>query len=150
MGKRFSGTKTWVMLLALILFSASARPDIVVIVNAASNVEQLSRDDVVNIFMGRYRKLPDGTSVMPLDIKGDAPEKKDFYKALLDKNLPEVNAYWARLVFSGRTSPPLILEDADQVLKKVTLDPTVIGYTTDSGTREGVKIVYRLPVTSTP
>ncbi|QPK64587.1 hypothetical protein IVG45_06420 [Methylomonas sp. LL1] len=132
------------LLIILMALAESAPAELVVIVNAGREIESISKQEVVNIFMGRYRKLADGGSVQPIDVKGDSPERRDFYQKLLDKSLAEINAYWARLVFSGRTSPPVSLDSQDDVLDKIARDQTVIGYV-DSAHLDGrVKVVYRL------
>ena len=46
-------------------FWVSAEP--VVVVNARSAVPKLSRDEVINIFLGRYRQLPTGETALPID-----------------------------------------------------------------------------------
>lgn len=141
-------SKRWRPLLLSVLlmsFSGAARGELLVIVNAGRGVEYLSHEEIINIFMGRYRKLPDGGYVQPLDIKGDAPERRDFYKKLLDKSLAEINAYWARLIFSGRTSPPAVLDTQREVLEKIAHDPTVIGYIERSRLDDRVKVVHTLP-----
>ena len=132
-------------LLALLLTALPAQAELVVIVNTDVKIDKLTRNDVINIFMGRYRKFPDGSSVQPLDIKGESIERQDFYKKLLDKSLADINAYWARLIFSGRTAPPLKLDTQHDVLEKVTIDPTAIGYMERSGLNAKVKVVYSLP-----
>lgn len=86
----------------LLFASAQAAAELVIIANPASGVEKLTRDEAVNIFMGRYRRLPSGMAALPMDENG---EKAVFYRALLGKELPEVQSYWARLVFSGQGSP---------------------------------------------
>src|SRR3546814_8553024 len=58
------------LLAALPGLSLGAKPptkDLVVIVNPASGVTALQPGDVVNIFMGRYRKLPSGIVAFPID-----------------------------------------------------------------------------------
>ena len=139
--------KMWCLIaLSILVFAATpAQAELVVIVNAGVKVEKLSRDDVINIFMGRYRKLSDGSSVQPLDIKGDPPERQNFYRKLLDKNLAEINAYWARLIFSGRTTPPAVLDTPREVLERVAHDPSAIGYIERSSLNTQVKVVYSLP-----
>lgn len=131
--------------LALMLSSATAHATLVVIVNANSNIEQLSRSEVVNIFMGRYRRLPDGSELRPLEVRGETPERRDFYHTLLDKSLAEINAYWARLVFSGRTQPPMALDNQRDVLDKVAHDSNAIGYIERANLNNQVKVVYVLP-----
>ncbi|CAK0742630.1 hypothetical protein CCP3SC15_1200008 [Gammaproteobacteria bacterium] len=76
-----------------------------VIVNPESGVEMLSREEVINIFLGRYRKLPSGIMAQPID-QADQTGKALFYKLLVGKELSEINSYWARLIFSGKTKPP--------------------------------------------
>lgn len=140
--------KMWrlVALSILVLSATPAQAELLVIVNANVKVEKLSREDVINIFMGRYRKLSDGSSVQPLDIKGESLERHSFYKKLLDKSPAEINAYWARLVFSGRTTPPVALDTQRDVLDKVAHDPATIGYIEKgNGLSPQVKVVYSLP-----
>jgi len=131
--------------LALMLSSATADAALVVIVNANSRVAHLSREEVVNIFMGRYRRLPDGSAVQPVEIRGEAPVRREFYQKLLDKSLAEINAYWARLLFSGRTQPPLALDSVRDVLEKVAQHPNAVGYVDSDSLNDQVKIVYKLP-----
>lgn len=131
--------------LALMLSSTTAHATLVVIVNANSKVEQLSRNEIVNIFMGRYRRLPDGSELRPLDIRGDAPERRDFYHKLVGKSLAEINAYWARLIFSGRTQPPMALDNQLEVLDKVAREDHAIGYIERANLNNQVKVVYVFP-----
>lgn len=131
--------------LLLLLAMRQAAAETVVIISAHSPVEALTREQVVNIFMGRYRKLPDGSAVHPLDTGPDTPERRDFYKKLLDKNLAEINAYWARLTFSGRTQPPQPLETSHDVVAAVGRDPHLIGYAERRAVTGPVKILLVLP-----
>ncbi|MBV5297701.1 MAG: hypothetical protein JZU64_06055 [Rhodoferax sp.] len=103
----------FILLLAL-CGGVSAEP--VVVVNAASSIGPLSHDDVINIFLGRYRRLPSGAAAMPIDQPESGALRAEFYRKLVNKDLNEINAYWSRLIFSGRTSPPLQAGNAAEVL----------------------------------
>ncbi len=127
----------WLMLVG----SAPASADLVVIVNAESGVESLTRDEAVNVFMGRYRKLPSGVAALPVDQAG---EKAAFYKALLNKELPEVQSYWARLVFSGQGSPPRQMENTTEVIDVVINNKGAIGYIDRADINDRVKVVLDL------
>jgi hypothetical protein len=140
----------WFLLATLICRPGSSYAELVVIVNAGRNVERVSRDEVVNIFMGRYRKLADGNAALPLEVRGEAVERRRFYGVLLDKSLAEINAYWARLVFSGRTSPPVAVVNAGEVLEGVARDPAMIGYLDSSLLDSRVKVVYAVPEGGAP
>ncbi|WP_438766415.1 hypothetical protein [Kushneria sp. TE3] len=114
---------TTVML--IIATSATARADIAIVINDASPVHQISHSEAVNIFMGRYRRLPNNSVALPID---QAPLKARFYRALVQKDVAEINSYWARLVFSGRASPPQQAATLDDVVDIVTHNSNALGY----------------------
>ena len=116
-----------IILLAL-LTVAACRAEIVVVVNPKSGVEKLSRDEVVNIFLGRFRQLPSGLAALPVDLPASQPEKSGFYRQLVNKDLAEINAYWARLMFSGRTTPPKQAGSVEDMIAFVGATPGAIGY----------------------
>src|SRR5689334_20372889 len=100
------------LLLGLLGPAHAAEPnDLVVIVSAGSGVAALTREQAINIFMGRYRSLPSGLVAFPIDLGENSVERGLFYQRLVGKDLADVDAYWARLVFSGQTSPPLRVPD---------------------------------------
>jgi hypothetical protein len=135
------------LLTALPELSQGAKPadrDLVVIVNPASGVTALQPNDAVNIFMGRYRKLPSGIVAFPIDIGERSPEREQFYRQLVHKGLAEVDAYWARLVFSGQTSPPLQVPDGKTAVQLVAGNRAAIAYVDRSAVDERVKIVLDL------
>ncbi|WFF41749.1 hypothetical protein EVC62_09695 [Salinicola endophyticus] len=113
------------LLVALLSLVMPAMADIAIVVNTGSGVSHLTRSDAVNIFMGRYRKLPSGNPALPLDV---APFKARFYRALVNKNLAEINSYWARLVFSGENSPPQQVATVAEMRQIVTSNPGAVGY----------------------
>lgn len=126
----------------LVLTAGVARAEIVVVVHPDSGVAEMSRDDVVNIYMGRYQGLPSGITAFPVDLE---PLKAEFYRRLVDRTLPEINSYWARLVFSGRASPPRQVPDAAAVLEVVSSNKGALGYLPrDAVDEERVRIVYGL------
>ncbi|MDP2785559.1 MAG: hypothetical protein Q8O38_13340 [Sulfurimicrobium sp.] len=114
-------------LLAL-LAAPPAVAELVVVANAGSGVERLSRDEVINIFLGRYRQLPSGLAALPIDQPAEQPLKAQFYRKLVNKDLAEINAYWARLIFSGKTSPPRQAASAAEVMAWLVRTPGAIGY----------------------
>lgn len=102
--------------------------DLVVVVNARSGVERLTLDDTINIFLGRYRQLPGGITALPVDQPPFQPERARFYQLLVDKDLAEINAYWARLVFSGKTNPPHQATGAAEVIEWLAGHKGAVGY----------------------
>lgn len=130
-------------LLTLLPMMASAS-EIVVIVNPRSGVDKLSRDEAINIFLGRSRQLPSGLPAQPVDLPATHPDKAGFYRLLVNKELPEINSYWARLVFSGRTPPPLQAASTEELLEIVGKTPGAIGYLERSRIDARVKVALEL------
>lgn len=131
-------------LLTLLPMLTAAAESIVVVVNQAAGIETLSRNDVINIFMGRFRQLPSGATAQPIDMPV-SPVRAQFYRVLVNKEPAEINAYWARLVFAGRTSPPIQADTADDVLKALRANPGGIAYLERSRVTSREKIVFELP-----
>jgi len=128
-----------------ILSCADALADVVVVVDAKSGVERLTQDEVINIFLGRHRKLPTGVAAMPIDQPLSSGLRAEFYRKLADKDLAEINAYWARLYFSGKTRPPLQANSSKEVLSHVVDTPGGVGYLERNQVDARVRIVLSFP-----
>ncbi|MDP2963835.1 MAG: hypothetical protein Q8N54_13840 [Sulfurimicrobium sp.] len=127
------------LLALLATFHAVAEP--VVVVNASSGIERLSRDEVINIFLGRYRQFPSGLAALPIDQPAGHPLKAQFYHKLVNKDLAEINAYWARLIFSGRTSPPRQATSEMEVVEWLVRNRGAIGYVDHSKVDARLKVI---------
>lgn len=117
---------------------------LVVVVDARSDIERLSRNEVVNIFMGRYRVLPSGEPAHPFD-HPTRTVKASFYKKLLGKDMADINAYWARLLFSGRTAPPRQAQSLREMIDWLSSQRGGVAYLEREQVDNRVKIVLELP-----
>lgn len=136
--------RKFLLLLCLCFISPLAAADLVVVAHSKSGVERLTRDEVTNIFLGRYRRLASGLTAEPVEMQGDAEIKAQFYRRLVGKSLAEINAYWARLVFSGKTRPPLALASAEEALHYVLAHPGALAYVERGKADRRVSIVFEL------
>lgn len=122
----------------------SARAELVVVVNARSGVAVLSRNEVINIFFGRYRQYFNGLEAQPVDLADANPERARFYQKLVGKDLAEINAYWSRQLFSGRMQAPPKVASTEEVLRWINAHPGGIGYVELSKADARVRVVYEL------
>jgi hypothetical protein len=129
-----------IFLLAIIAQGAGA--DMVVVASPKSSIEHLSRQEVVYLYMGRLRQLPSGIPAVPLDLAVDSPERADFYRQLVSKEPAEIRAYWARLIFSGGTHPPLMAENREDMIQRLNSKPGAIGYLERAKVDSRVKVVF--------
>jgi hypothetical protein len=133
----------WAPATALCL-CAPVRADLVVVGGDGAAGAKLTRDDVINIYMGRYRAFPDGRPAHPLDAARNSAERERFYRLLLKKSPGEVQAYWARLVFSGRTRPPRELPDVHALTGELDSDPLAIAYVERKDVTRRMQILFFL------
>lgn len=113
--------------LLLMLACPSVHAETVLVVNARSPIEKITHEEIINVYMGRYRRLPSGVITQPID-QAEGPERTDFYRRLVNKSVPEINAYWARLIFSGKSSPPDVAASSKDLTKILTSNLNAIGY----------------------
>jgi hypothetical protein len=137
-----------ILMMLLLLASAGyssvlkASNDFVVIANLQAGIDKMSKDEVINVYMGRNRKLASGINAQPIDIESPIGEKANFYTVMVDKELSEISSYWARLLFSGQGSPPKQVTNAEQALNIVSNSKGAIAYIDRKKVDKRVKIVF--------
>lgn len=136
---------TAIVLLAVITWYSYAYADekIVVVINADSNIEQLTKEEVINIFLGRFRQFSAGTTAQPID-QMDQTKRALFYKKLVGKELADINSYWARLIFSGKTKPPRQANNVEDLIRLINTVPGAVGYMEISEINSNVKVAFTL------
>jgi ABC-type phosphate transport system substrate-binding protein len=132
------------LMTALLDLRTASAGNLVIIVNPTSGIEQLTRNQTIDIFLGRNRKLPSGAVAIPIDLRSDTPERKQFYLLLVGKDFAQMSSYWARLVFSGQASPPFPVSDARTALDLVATNPNAIAYLDSTTVDKRVRVVLEL------
>lgn len=131
--------------LLLIMLSAALQANndrLVVVAHRDSGITQLQRNELINLYLGRTKKLPSGITAMPIDSPDNSEQKKAFYEQLVHKSLPEIQAYWARLLFTGQATQPLQADNAAEVLELISHNQGAIAYIDLSQINSSVIIVY--------
>lgn len=109
-----------------LLVSSVASANLAVIVNKG-NSSELTADAVKRIYLGKMDTFSDGTPVSPLDI-ADGAVKDDFNQSIVGRNTSQVSAYWSKMIFTGKGTPPDVKPDENAVIDAVANNPTAIGY----------------------
>ena len=142
----------WMRIALIILLAPMTLPlaeavqaqTLVVIVNPTIGVQHLSRREVLDIFMGRYRTFPSGASALPIDLGINSTERTEFYLLLAHKQPTDMASYWARLTFSGKISPPFAVSDAQMAIDIVANNPNAIAYVDRSAVDPRVRIALEI------
>lgn len=118
--------------LALGLGSSVATAEVVAIVSAKNPVTALSNNLVVDIFLGKANRFPDGSHAAPIDQVEGSAARNEFYLKFANKAPAQIKAHWSKIIFTGRGQPPREVSNSAEVKKLVADNPNVIGYI-DSG-----------------
>ncbi len=130
---------------ALVTTSAAAQAPVVVVVNAKNPVSGLTVKQISDLYLGRKRSFPDGEAALPLDHVQNSPLRARFYFDLTGKPIAEINAYWARLLFSGQNSPPQPLADSAAIIDAVKKNINAIAYLDHEPSDRGVRTLLVVP-----
>jgi ABC-type phosphate transport system substrate-binding protein len=129
--------KTAAVLGALISASA-AQAELVVVVNPANAAASMTAEQVADVFLGK------STSLTPVDQANSSASRGQFYTKVTGKDAAQVKAIWARLIFTGKATPPKEVGTGADVKKAVASDPKAIGYIDKSEADGSVKTVLSI------
>jgi ABC-type phosphate transport system substrate-binding protein len=129
---------------ALAWFAAGdiAMADVVAVVSAKSPVTTLSKNQLLDIFLGRANRYPDGTTALPLDQVEGSAERDEFYNKLAGMTANQIKAYWSKIIFTGRGQPPPTVANDVEMKKRITENPAAIGYIDRAAVDDSVRIVF--------
>jgi len=134
--------KTLLLLLLLVMFTPSAQAELAIIVHAKNKIDSLTAQQVQDIFLGRSRIFPNGKFALPID--QSSPLRAEFYEKLSGRPVEQINAYWARIMFTGQASPPQQLPDDKAVLQTIRENEGAIGYIDRSQVDKTIRVVLQL------
>lgn len=124
---------------------SAAHAEVAIIVNNSVSVQSITVDEAANIFLGKVNELPGGIRMVPIDQEDGQKVRAEFYSKVVKKDAAQLNAYWSRLIFTGKGEPPKKMADNADVLALVAANPNIIGYVDASAANSSVKVLLRVP-----
>lgn len=131
-----------ILALLLLMMASTVRAEVAVIVHANNKVEALTHRQVQDIFLGRARVFPNGEAALPIDQASAL--RAEFYQLLTERPIEQINAYWARLMFTGQSSPPMQVRDDNEMLREVRDNTSAIGYVDKTRVDATVRVLFLL------
>jgi ABC-type phosphate transport system substrate-binding protein len=125
----------------LSLAAQSAMAEVVPVVSAKSNVDHLSDHQVVDIFLGKASRFPNGEPAVPIDQAEGSEIRDAFYMQFASKSAAQVKAYWSKVIFTGKGQPPREVSPSEKVKRVLADNPHLIGYIERSEVDANVKVV---------
>ncbi|MBP9905762.1 MAG: hypothetical protein KBF66_09405 [Rhodoferax sp.] len=123
-----STSQTCLGVLTCLLALGTCRADVFVIASAEAPLQTVDIKEVQSLYMGRRRVLAGGGQVQATDLPRSHPLRELFYVQLTGMTAAQVNSYWARLLFSGQSTPPMTFADETHMASYLKRTPSALGY----------------------
>lgn len=126
--------------LLLLILSSAAFADGAVIVAKDSNFT-VTKDEVPRLFLGKLKEFGDGTVAIPVYAQDENPIHDEFNDKVLKKSAGKLKAYWSKLLFSGKGSPPEAFASDAEIIAEVIASKGTIGYISKKSVNDSVKVL---------
>ncbi|MFC4159277.1 hypothetical protein [Chitinimonas lacunae] len=130
------------LLLGLICLAPAWAADWVVVADSKTKVASLSAEQLSNIYLGKIAEVSGSGLVVPLDQVETSQLFSDFHGAVTKKNMNQLSAYWAKMMFNGKGEPPKRVAGSDEVKKLLKGNPAMIGYIEKAKVDGSLKVLY--------
>ena len=127
--------------LALGLAVSAVNADVVAVVSSKSPVITLSKNQLMDIFLGKRTSFPDGSSAVPIDQTEGSAVRDEFYSRIAGMSPAQVKAFWAKIIFTGRGQPPKTVATSVEAKKLLVANPNTISYIDQSLVDGSVRVV---------
>jgi ABC-type phosphate transport system substrate-binding protein len=122
-------TLALMILCAVIAPLAHAGDAIVVIVNSANPIDNLSTAELKKLFLSDRSHWDTGKSVAPVIVSAGAAERTAFLKIVCSMNDGDFNKYFLQAAFTGKSAtPPKEVSSSGAVKSFVASSPGAIGF----------------------
>lgn len=133
-------SKSSMFLISALLWGASLQAGTAIIVHP-SNSNALDAFQISQIFLTKMKTFPDGSEALPVFLPVDHPVFDAFLRLVINKNLAQFKAYFGKLIFTGRGTPPKVVDTDDEMLELIARNPNLIGMVDETKVTDKVKVV---------
>jgi ABC-type phosphate transport system substrate-binding protein len=116
------------MVIMLALGTSAVIADVVAVVSAKSPIISLSKNQIIDIFLGKTTRFPDGSSAVPIDQTEGSGARDEFYARFARMSAPQLKAFWSKIIFTGRGQPPRAAANGMEAKRLVIANPGAISY----------------------
>jgi ABC-type phosphate transport system substrate-binding protein len=120
---------------ALLTITPPSYAELVIIVNPQNEIKSMSASQAAQYYLGG------SVQFTPLEQANGSPIRLEFYKKVLEKEPSQVQAIWARIVFTGKGKPPKEYKSSDDIKKAIRENVNAIGYIEKSAVDDSVKVI---------
>ena len=130
----------YISIFLLLICSVQAAAAIDVIVHPSNN-SALNNAEITRIFLGKAKSFPGGGQAVPLNQNESAGITAEFNKNVLNKSNSQLKAYWSKLVFTGKGTPPKSVDSEQEVINLISSNTNMIGFISKGAGGSSVRVV---------
>ncbi|ATC97947.1 MAG: substrate-binding domain-containing protein [Pseudomonadota bacterium] len=139
-----SPKKTWKVVCVVstltIMNMSYAIADVAVVVHP-TNDSTFDEGTIKKIFLGKTKSYTNGRSAILISPSNTDIAVEEFNSKVLGKSNSQVKAYWSKILFTGKGTPPQEMDSNGAVISSVASNPDAIGYVDASAVTSDVKVV---------
>lgn len=124
---------------AFSLCSINVFAEVAVIINP-NNASSVDADTIKKIYLGKSKSFSNGEKVNPVN-QDNTTVADEFNDKVVGKSSSQLNAYWSKLIFTGKGTPPEKLASDQAVIDFVAANNDAIGYIDSSKVSDKVKVI---------
>tara|TARA_B110001454_G_C12679541_1_gene417391 strand:+ start:652 stop:1092 length:441 start_codon:yes stop_codon:yes gene_type:complete len=128
------------LLVSNLIFVSQSIAEISVIVHPDNN-STFDKTIIKKMFLGKSKSFDNGKVVILLSPKTGTSASDEFNKNVLRKTAPQINAYWSKMIFTGKGTPPQEMESADDIISAIAGNKDAISFVDTSSVTDAVKVV---------
>jgi hypothetical protein len=98
------------------------------LVNAQSKVNSVSKAELRILFLKQGDLIRGDDSYLPLDGPEFSEARDLFYKKVVKNSRIDMKRYWSRMIFTGKSIPPLRAKSEVDVEDQISSNQLLIGY----------------------
>ncbi len=134
--------RTLTLMVVLVFVASTAHADeVVLIVNPANALSEMTLKDVKRIYLGKSKFFPGGGKVIPADQSEKSTVRDIFYEVMIGKSASKLKAYWSKRIFTGKGTPPKVIKGDEAMLAWVAAQPMALGYVFRKSVNDSVKML---------
>ncbi len=126
--------------LLFLVAAGQAFAEVAVVANKGISVDSVTVKEAKKIWLGKTKSLG-GTSVKLADLPKGNASRDHFYTSVVKKSEKKLKAYWAKIIFAGKGSPPKTFGSDAEVISWVASTPGAVGYIESAANNDSVKVL---------
>ncbi len=124
-----------------LFMSASCIAGVDVIVHP-SNASGFDKNMIKKLFTGKAKSFSDGERAIPIIQEDGSDVTKEFNSKVVKKSSSQLKAYWSKLIFTGKGTPPKSVGNDQEVIDLIAKNPSMIGLVSQGSGGDAVKVVH--------